>query len=108
MDSCYWDRALADFRKIVAALEQNGQNPANMEYIVFSGQDSLDADTKLAYEGDFFNDTKQFTPDGQGIRPHIFCFLKQKRNSSRPMYKIKYEIDDAVLENFIRLLLGLV
>lgn len=108
LDSCYWDRALADFRKIVSALKQNGQNPADMEYIVFSGQDSLDSDTRLAYEGEFFNDTMHFTPGGQGIKPHIFCFLKQKRNSSRPMYKIKYEIDDAVLEDFIKLILSLV
>lgn len=108
LDSCYWDRALADFRKIISALKQNGLKPEDMEYIVFSGQDSLDNDTKLAYEGDFFNDSKIFTTNNHGIKPHVFCFLEQKRNSSRPMYRVKYKIQDAVLQEFIKLILHLV
>ena len=108
LDSCYWDRALADFRKIIAALKQSGLNPEDMEYIVFSGQDSLDSDTKIIYEGDFFNDSKLFTSNNQGIKPHVFFLLEKKRNSKKPMYKIKYEIQDDVLKKFITLILGLI
>lgn len=108
LDSCYWDRALADFRKIVSALKQSGQKPEDVAYIVFAGQDSQDKETKLAYEGDFFNDAKAFTADGSGIKPHIFHFLEGKRKSNKPMYKIKYEIQDDVLKDFIKLILGLI
>jgi len=108
LDSCYWDRALADFRKIIASLKQNGYNPEDMEYIVFSGQDSLDHDTKLAYEGDFFNDSKMFTSNKKGIKPHVFFFLDKKRSSQKPMYKIKFDIQDKVLKEFIELILNLV
>lgn len=108
LDSCYWDRALADFRKIVQALNQTGIDPANVEYIVFAGQDSLDTKTKLVYEGDFCNDTKHLTSNPKGIEPKVFYFLKQKRNSQKPMYQIKYDIDDSSVVEFIKLILSLV
>lgn len=107
LDSCYWDRVLADFRKIAQSLSQNGIDPASVEYIVFSGQDSLDSQTSLVYEGDSWNDTKNLTDNPRGIVPKIFCILKQKRNSKKPMYKIKYDIDDNVLESFIKLILNM-
>lgn len=106
LDSCYFDRALADFRKIASALKQNNIDPANVEYVVFAGQDAAKGETLLAYEADFWNDTKYLTEKQEGIEPKVYFFLKGKRSSSKPLYKIKHEIDDSVVKKFTEFIIS--
>lgn len=107
LDSCYYDRALADFRKIAQSLQQHGKDPANCKYIVFAGQDATKEDTRFIYEADFWNDTKHLTKNEAGLETKTFFFLKGKRSSSKPLYKIKHELDKRVLKEFILYILGI-
>lgn len=104
LDSCYSDRALADFRKIAQSLAQAGVDPAEVEYIVFAGQDAASSETLFTYEADFWADTRHLTKKPSGIVPKVFFFLKGKRTSAKPLYRVKHEIDDVVIEEFVNLI----
>jgi len=101
LDSCYYDRALADFRKIAQSLKQHGTDPADVKYIVFAGQNAAKDKTLFVYEADFWDDTKHLTSDPNGIESKIFFFLKNKRSSAKPLYKVKHELDDDVIKKFV-------
>ena len=107
LDSCYYDRALADFRKIAQSLAQHGTDPATVSYIVFAGQNAADNHTLETYTADFWNDTRHLTSASGGLNPHTFFFLKGKRSPARPLYKIKHELDTNVIEQFVRLIISI-
>lgn len=108
LDSCYYDRALADFRKIAQSLAQHGTDPASASYIVFAGQNAADNHTLKTYTADFWNDTKHLTAAPDGLNPYTFFFLKGKRSSARPLYKIKPELDESTIEQFVRLIISII
>ena len=108
LDSCYYDRALADFRKIVQSIKQSKKEPADCKYIVFAGQNAASNNKLFFYEAEFFNDIKHLTKNGKGVDVKIFFFLKGKRKSSLPLYKVKHELDDKVLKEFISYMLSLI
>ena len=93
LDSCYYDRALADFRKIAQSLAEHGKDPSECKYIVFAGQNAASERTLFTYEADFWNDTKHLTLKRDGLETETFFFLKGKRSSSLPLYKVKHELD---------------
>ena len=105
LDSCYYDRALSDFRKIAQSLKQHRIDPASCKYIVFAGQNAASDDTLFTYEADFWEDTRHLTSDENGLETKIFFFLKGKRASAKPLYKIKHEIDRENLREFVKYLL---
>lgn len=105
LDSCYYDRALADFRKIALSLHQHGKDPATCKFIVFAGQNAGKDETLFNYEGEFWNETLHLTSSSSGITPITFFFLKGKRQSARPWYKYKHELNDQVVCNFVELVL---
>lgn len=105
LDSCYYDRALADFRKIVHALIQNNQNPKDCLFIVFAGQKAASDNTLLAYEGDFWNDTKSIMNTETGIEPISIFFLQNIRSSAKPLYKIKHPLDEGNILKFVDIIL---
>jgi hypothetical protein len=107
LDSCYFDRALADFRKIAQALYQQDIDPADVEYIVFAGQDAAKQETLLVYEVDFWSDTKSLTQNPNGIEPKRFYFLKGKRQSAKPLFKIKHELNNDSIKDFTKFILNL-
>jgi hypothetical protein len=107
LDSCYYDRALADFKKIVYAMKQEGEKPEDFAYIVFAGQNAASEDKLFFYEAEFFNSIKHLTKNEKGVDTRIFFFLKGKRSSSHPLYKIKHDLDDKVLKNFILYIVSL-
>lgn len=77
LDSCYYDRALADFRKIAQSLHQCGEDPCNVEYIVFAGQKAAKDETLFAYTIDFYEDTKHLTKNVEGLSPHGVLFSQR-------------------------------
>lgn len=107
LDSCYYDRALADFRKIAQSLAEHGQDPSNCKYIVFSGQNAASSKTLFTYEADFWNDTKHLTSNPNGLETRIFFFLKGKRSSQQPLYRVKHELDIESIRNFVFYLLDI-
>lgn len=107
LDSCYYDRALSDFRKIAQSLKQHQQDPSQYKYIVFAGQDAANEKTLFAYEADFWHETKHLTADPDGLETKIFFFLKGKRSSAKPLYEYKHELDKSSLSAFIKYMLGL-
>lgn len=107
LDSCYYDRALADFRKIAQSLAQHDKDPANYKYIVFAGQNALKEDTMFTYEADFWEDTRHLTENSNGLETKTFFFLKGKRNSAKPLYKVKHELDKQNIRLFTSYLLNI-
>ena len=107
LDSCYYDRALADFKKISQALIQQGDDPKKCEFIVFAGQKAAKDNTLLTYEAEFWYETKNLLATEEGIVPKIFFFLKGIRSSSKPLYKIKHELDKKTIEDFVRLFISI-
>src|SRR5574344_11651 len=93
LDSCYYDRALADFKKIIQSLCQHKQKPEDCLFIVFAGQKAANDNTLLNYEAEFCYETKDITDNELGIEPQTIYFLKNIRSSSKPLYKIKHELD---------------
>lgn len=108
LDSCYYDRALADFRKIAQSLHQKGKDPGDVQYIVFAGQKAAKDDTLLNYTIDFYEDTKHLTKYDDGLSVNVFYFLQGIRNSSRPLYKIKHPLNDSEIKRFLSLILSIV
>ncbi len=108
LDTCYYDRALADFKKIAQALEQDNKNPADYAYIVFAGQKAGRDNTFLTYEAEFWYETKNLLKCANGIEPHTFYFLKGTRNSSRPLYKIKHQLDHEAIKEFVKFIISLI
>lgn len=107
LDSCYYDRALADFRKIAESLEQHGTDPASVSYIVFAGQIAADTHTLETYTADFWNHTKYLTTNPAGLNPYTCFFLQGRRSSSRPLYRIRHELDVNAIERFVRLIISI-
>lgn len=107
LDSCYYDRALADFKKIVYSMKQSGNAPEDFKYIVFAGQNAASNDKLFFYEAEFYHSIKHLTKDELGVDTKIFFFQKGKRNSSHPLYKEKHELDDVVLTNFIKYIISI-
>ncbi|MCL2846989.1 MAG: hypothetical protein FWE38_04845 [Firmicutes bacterium] len=105
LDACYLDRALADFKKIAMALEQEGTNPNSVKYIVFAGQDAVSESKVLAYEALFNEETKGLTIEG--LKPHIFYFLQEKRRSSKELSVTKFLIDVGSVERFSEFIINL-
>ena len=105
LDSCYYDRALADFRKILHALIQNSENPQDCLFVVFAGQKAANDTTLLAYEGNFWNDSKTIINTQNGIEPKTIYFLKGIRSSAKPLYKIKHLLDFDNIKNFVDIIL---
>lgn len=108
LDSCYYDRALADFRKIAQSLHQNGDDPGNVEYIVFAGQKAAKDETLLTYTIDFYEDTKHLTENRDGLSTNVFYFLEGIRNSSKPLYKIKHPLNYSEIKRFLSLILSII
>ena len=108
MDSCYYDRALADFKKIAQALKQQNVDPADVCYIIFAGQKAASDNTLLTYEADFWHDTKHLTNNKGGIVPHTFYFLKGIRSSGKPLYKNKHDINIDEIKKFTNLIIDLI
>lgn len=105
LDSCYYDRALADFRKIIESLSQHGHKISDLDFVVFAGQNAASENTLKMYEADFWNFTRHYT-DGVGIEPKTFFFLKGKRSSSHPLYKEKHPLNEENIKDLARLLLN--
>ncbi len=99
LDTCYFDRALADFKKIIQALNQQNLDPKRCAYIVFAGQIAGRENTFLNYEAEFWDETK--------IVPKRYFFLKGIRNSLKPLYKIKHELDFETIKAFVDFILTL-
>lgn len=108
LDSCYYDRALADFRKIAQSLKQHGIDPSLTPYIVFAGQKAAKDRTLFAYTIDFFEDTKLLTINPEGLSTYIFYFLEGTRNSSKPLYKIKHPLNISEIKRFVFFMLDLI
>lgn len=107
LDSCYYDRALADFRKIAQALAQSGIDPASCLFIIFAGQNSLKQPTLQAYTADFINEISLLVkpPASTHIIPHVVFFLQEKRKSTVPLYRRKIPLNLEAIAQFTRLLL---
>ena len=108
LDSCYYDRALADFKKITQALVQDGKDPKSCEFIVFAGQKAAKENTLLTYEGEFWHETKAVLESDCGIEPKVFYFLKNNRSSKKPLYAIKHEFNENTVREFIKLMIALI
>ncbi|MCI8413786.1 MAG: hypothetical protein HFE47_06835 [Clostridia bacterium] len=107
LDTCYYDRALADFKKIAQALVQEKIDPKACEFIVFAGQKAGKQNTFLTYEAEFWYETKNLLHSDSGIEPKIFFFLKGIRNSSKPLYKIRHELNTDAIKEFVTLILSI-
>ena len=107
LDSCYYTRALADFRNIAQALKQSNVDPADVSYIVFAGQKAANEDTLLAYEADFWHITKDLTKNPEGIVPHIFYFLQKTRISQHPWNENQFPLNHDDINKFVTHLLDL-
>lgn len=105
LDTCYYDRALADFKKIAQSLVQNSYNPKECLFIVFAGQKAGKENTFLTYEAEFWYETKSLMGTNEGIEPKTIYFLKGTRNSSKPLYKIKHELNFDNIYKFVDLIL---
>lgn len=108
LDACYYDRALADFKKIIYSLKQENDvnnNINNLKFIIFSGQNAIN-DNKQKFLELFF----QYEMNMMGVKKietKIFYFLNQKkRSSSIPVYMNKFTIDEEVIKEFIYYLLS--
>lgn len=106
LDTCYYDRALADFKKICQALLQERKNPLDCLFIVFAGQKAGKDNTFLTYEAEFWHETKSIMNSEYGIEPKTIYFLKGIRNSSKPLYKIKHILDIDNIKNFVDIILN--
>ena len=106
LDTCYYDRALADFKKICQALLQERKNPLDCLFIVFAGQKAGKDNTFLTYEAEFWHETKSIMNSEYGIEPKTIYFLKGIRNSSKPLYKIKHILDIDSIKNFVDIILN--
>lgn len=106
LDTCYYDRALADFKKICQALLQERKNPLDYLFIVFAGQKAGKDNTFLTYEAEFWHETKQLMHKPEGIEPQTIYFLKGTRNSSKPLYKIKHLLDFENINVFVDMILN--
>jgi len=107
LDSCYYDRALADFRKIAQALKQSQIDPGDVSYIVFAGQKAASENTLLAYEADFWHDTKHLTSNPNGLVPQVYYFLQRTRNSQKPWNENKFPLNHVGIEEFVNYILDL-
>lgn len=105
LDTCYYDRALADFKKICQALLQDNKNPLDCLFIVFAGQKAGKDNTFLTYEAEFWHETKSIMHSQYGIEPKTIYFLKGIRNSSRPLYRIKHLLDFDNIKEFVDIIL---
>lgn len=106
LDTCYFDRALADFKKIVQALLQSHQDPKECLFIVFAGQKAGRDNTFLTYEAEFWHETKELLRASDGIEPKTFFFLKGIRSSSKPLYRVKHELNEETIASFVKLVLS--
>ncbi len=106
LDTCYYDRALADFKKIVQALLQSCQDPQKCLFIVFAGQKAGRDNTFLTYEAEFWHETKELLHANEGIEPKTFFFLKGTRSSSKPLYRVKHELNEEAIASFVKLVLS--
>lgn len=100
LDSCYYDRALADFRKIAQSLAEHGKDPSECKYIVFAGQNAASEEKMFTYEADFWNDTKHLTLKRDGLETKTFFFLQGKRSSALPLYRVKHPLDIEHIRSF--------
>lgn len=107
LDTCYYDRALADFKKIVQALLQMRQDPKGCQFIVFAGQKAGRDNTFLTYEAEFWHETKEMLHSDEGVEPKTFFFLKGIRNSSKPLYRVKHELDEGAIRSFTELIISI-
>ena len=106
LDTCYYDRALADFKKICQALLQERKNPSDCLFIVFAGQKAGKDNTFLTYEAEFWHETKSIMHSECGIEPKTIYFLQGTRNSSKPLYRIKHPLDIENIKNFVDIILN--
>lgn len=107
LDACYYDRALADFKKITQALFQDGKDPKECEFIVFAGQKAANNNTLLTYEAEFWHETKTLLNSEYGIEPKVFYFLKNSRSSKKPLYEIKHEFNENAVKEFVKVIIAL-
>ena len=105
LDTCYYDRALADFKKICQSLLQENKEPLDYLFIVFAGQKAGKENTFLTYEAEFWHETKSIMNRQCGVEPKTIYFLKGTRNSSRPLYRIKHLLDFNSIKNFVDIIL---
>lgn len=105
LDTCYYDRALADFKKICQSLLQDNKNPLDCLFIVFAGQKAGRDNTFLTYEAEFWHETKSIMNSQRGIEPITIYFLKGIRNSSKPLYKIKHLLNEENIKKFVDIIL---
>ena len=105
LDSCYYDRALADFKKICQAMLQDRKDPSNCLFIVFAGQKAALENTLLTYEAEFWHETKTMLNKPSGIEPQTIYFLKGIRSSAKPLYLIKHQLDIENIEAFVDMIL---
>lgn len=105
LDSCYYDRALSDFRKIAQSLNQHNEDPADVIYAVFAGQNATKQNTLEVYGIDFYDITKHLTNNPDGIMPKVCFFLNDRRNSSRPWYEIQFDLNDEEVKKFVELII---
>lgn len=106
LDSCYYDRALADFKKIVQSLCQKNEHPEDCLFIVFAGQKAAKENTLLTYEAEFCYETKDITDAEFGIEPKIIYFLQNIRNSSKPLYRIKHPLNFNNISSLVEIVIN--
>ncbi len=106
LDACYYDRALADFKKIIFALKQkNNNNIEDLKFIVFSGQNAISDDKQEFLE--LFFQYEMYKMGVKIIETKIFYYLNEKkRNSSTPIYIDKFSIDENTIKEFILYLIS--
>lgn len=106
LDACYYDRALADFKKIIFSLKQKkDKNIDNLKFILFSGQNAIDNDKQEFLE--VFFQYEMYLLGFKKIETRIFYYLNEKkRKSSTPVYKNKFTIDEKVIKEFIYYLIS--
>lgn len=102
LDSCYLDRTLSDFKKIIHSLYQRHLEPADYGFVVFAGQNCCSENKLYCYEAELYNSVKDIIDENRGLDIHYFFFLKGKRDSKTPIYKQQYELDDDVIKEFIK------
>ena len=88
LDKCYLKRAVSDFEDISASLFENGKNPSNVKYIIFSGQNAVADSSARYYKTRFFDYTRRFFGKKKGgFSFDTFFLVNGKRNFHLPIYK---------------------
>ena len=109
LDGTYFDRALSDFKKIAQALKQHNIQPDSVKYIIFAGQNAIDTNRFANYEAEFWEETKYLAKNTNlGLETKTFFFLKGKRASNKPWYKIKHELNTDIIKKFVSYIINLV